>query len=39
VDPAMIIDGMRVLEKQGGKTGHWQAQETTENAAEGQERQ
>lgn len=25
VDPAMIIDGIRVLEKQGGKTGHWQA--------------
>ena len=26
VDPAMIIDGMRVLEKQGGKTGHWLAE-------------
>ncbi|QBY03623.1 cyclic pyranopterin monophosphate synthase MoaC [Thalassotalea sp. HSM 43] len=26
VDPAMVIDGTRVLEKQGGKTGHWQAQ-------------
>ena len=22
-DPAMIIDGLRVLEKTGGKTGHW----------------
>lgn len=27
VDPAMVIDGIRVLEKQGGKTGHWQAGE------------
>jgi len=26
VDPAMIIDGIRVLEKQGGKTGHWLAE-------------
>ena len=25
VDPAMCIDGIRVLEKEGGKTGHWQA--------------
>ena len=25
VDPAMVIDGIRVLEKQGGKTGHWLA--------------
>lgn len=25
VDPAMRIDGLRVLEKRGGKTGHWQA--------------
>ncbi len=24
VDPGMVIDGIRVLEKQGGKTGHWQ---------------
>ncbi|GGD77795.1 cyclic pyranopterin monophosphate synthase MoaC [Lacimicrobium alkaliphilum] len=24
VDPAMCIDGIRVLEKQGGKSGHWQ---------------
>ncbi|MBN7821296.1 cyclic pyranopterin monophosphate synthase MoaC [Bowmanella yangjiangensis] len=27
VDPAMVIEGIRVLEKQGGKTGHWQAGE------------
>ena len=25
VDPAMVLEGIRVLEKQGGKTGHWQA--------------
>lgn len=25
LDPAMRIEGLRVLEKQGGKTGHWQA--------------
>ncbi|GGA70567.1 cyclic pyranopterin monophosphate synthase accessory protein [Neiella marina] len=24
-DPAMRIDGIRVLSKEGGKTGHWQA--------------
>ncbi len=23
VDPSMIIEGVKVLEKQGGKTGHW----------------
>lgn len=27
VDPAMVIDGIRVLEKQGGKTGHWLAED------------
>lgn len=27
VDPDMEISGVRVLEKQGGKTGHWQAGE------------
>jgi len=27
VDPAMMIDGIRVLEKQGGKTGHWLAED------------
>lgn len=27
VDPGMEISGVRVLEKQGGKTGHWQAGE------------
>lgn len=25
-DPAMVISGVRVLEKLGGKTGHWQAE-------------
>lgn len=25
VDPGMRIEGVRVLEKQGGKTGHWEA--------------
>lgn len=25
VDPAMRIEGLQVLEKKGGKTGHWQA--------------
>ncbi|WP_111977672.1 cyclic pyranopterin monophosphate synthase MoaC [Algibacillus agarilyticus] len=25
VDPAMVITGTRVLTKEGGKTGHWQA--------------
>lgn len=25
VDPGMVIEDIRVLEKQGGKTGHWQA--------------
>lgn len=25
VDPSMVLEGIRVLEKQGGKTGHWQA--------------
>ena len=29
VDPAMMIDGIRVLEKQGGKTGHWLHPEET----------
>jgi len=28
VDPAMVLEGIRVLEKQGGKTGHWQADST-----------
>lgn len=26
VDPGMVISGLRVLEKQGGKSGHWQAE-------------
>ena len=25
VDPGMVIEGIRVLEKKGGKTGHWEA--------------
>ena len=25
VDRGMVIDGVRLLEKQGGKSGHWQA--------------
>ena len=29
VDPAMVISGIKVLEKQGGKTGHWQASTQT----------
>ncbi|MHA7879129.1 MAG: cyclic pyranopterin monophosphate synthase MoaC [Saccharospirillum sp.] len=28
VDPGMRIEGLRVLAKTGGKTGHWQAGET-----------
>ncbi len=27
VDPAMVISDIRVLEKQGGKSGHWQRDE------------
>lgn len=27
VDPGMRIEGLRVLEKRGGKTGHWDASE------------
>lgn len=27
VDPGMVITGLRVLEKQGGKSGHWQAEQ------------
>ena len=27
-DPAMTIDGIRVTEKQGGKTGHWSPEAT-----------
>lgn len=25
IDPGMVISNIRVLEKQGGKTGHWEA--------------
>jgi len=28
VDPDMRIEGLRVLEKMGGKTGHWQSETT-----------
>ncbi len=27
VERGMVIDGVRLLEKRGGKTGHWQAEE------------
>ncbi len=27
-DPGMVINGLRVLDKKGGKTGHWQADST-----------
>lgn len=27
IEPSMRIDGIRVLDKQGGKQGHWQAQQ------------
>ncbi|GAC32061.1 cyclic pyranopterin monophosphate synthase MoaC [Paraglaciecola polaris] len=27
VDPGMVIGGIKVLEKQGGKSGHWQRKE------------
>lgn len=27
LEPSMRIEGIRVLEKQGGKTGHWQVEE------------
>lgn len=30
VDPGMCIEGLRVLEKQGGKTGHWTADEVAD---------
>jgi cyclic pyranopterin phosphate synthase len=26
IDPAMRLDGIKVLEKKGGKTGHWTSQ-------------
>jgi len=28
VDRGMTINGLRVMEKQGGKSGHWQADQT-----------
>ncbi|MGB1090894.1 MAG: cyclic pyranopterin monophosphate synthase MoaC, partial [Oceanobacter sp.] len=31
VDPGMQIEGIRVLEKLGGKTGHWQSPEDSES--------
>ncbi len=30
VERGMVIDGVRLLEKRGGKTGHWQAAEGSE---------
>lgn len=30
VDPGMRIEGLRVLEKKGGKTGHWQGRTATD---------
>ncbi|WP_221793617.1 cyclic pyranopterin monophosphate synthase MoaC [Oceanobacter mangrovi] len=33
VDPAMVLEGIRVLEKVGGKTGHWQATDSASGAA------
>ena len=27
VDRAMVIDGVRLLEKRGGRSGHWQAED------------
>lgn len=29
MDRGMVIDGVRLLEKQGGKSGHWVAAEGT----------
>lgn len=26
VDRGMVIDGVRLLEKRGGRSGHWQAE-------------
>lgn len=34
VDPAMCISAIRVLEKQGGKTGHWQPESGTGTTTE-----
>ncbi|RDV24474.1 cyclic pyranopterin monophosphate synthase MoaC [Alteromonas aestuariivivens] len=31
LDPAMRIEGIRVTEKVGGKTGHWQAERADDN--------
>lgn len=31
VDPGMVIEGIRVLGKRGGKTGHWQADSVDES--------
>tara|TARA_R110001583_G_scaffold184316_1_gene343614 strand:- start:557 stop:1105 length:549 start_codon:yes stop_codon:yes gene_type:complete len=35
VDPAMCISAIRVLEKQGGKSGHWQLESGTTETATG----
>ncbi|KAJ5815782.1 molybdenum cofactor biosynthesis protein C [Penicillium riverlandense] len=31
VDKGMVISGVRLLEKQGGKSGHWVRQEESQN--------
>lgn len=36
VDPGMVIGDLRVLEKQGGKSGHWQAPQADTGSAGGQ---
>lgn len=33
VDRGMVMDGVRLLEKRGGKSGHWQAADAARNAA------
>ncbi len=35
VDRGMVMDGIRLLEKRGGKSGHWLADEATDSAADG----
>jgi cyclic pyranopterin phosphate synthase len=35
VDRGMVMDGIRLLEKRGGKSGHWLAEAVTDGAADG----
>ena len=35
VDRGMVMDGIRLLEKRGGKSGHWLAGGATDSAADG----